>query len=226
MARRGLLLLLLYMALTHFLLNGPLDLTIPYLLQITASEAALGWLMGVMSLGALSGALLVAAWGGTRPRIFTILGGMFLNGVMFLVYGTTRHPLLLGLGLFLIMLPLPVGNALFNAIVQVKVPPGMQGRVFGLFSQLGYLGSTLSFLLTGQLVDKILEPTVGGSWWGMVAPLVGSEPGSGMGLVLIVTGAIMLAATLAAAWIPAVRQLESRLPDVSPPFTAPDTTFD
>jgi MFS family permease len=83
--RRPLFLLLGYLVFVNFLLNGPLDLTIPYLIAVTGSERDMSIVLGLMSLGAFCGALLISAWGGTRRRIATILGGLILSGLMFLV---------------------------------------------------------------------------------------------------------------------------------------------
>jgi hypothetical protein len=78
---------------------------------------------------------------------------------------------------------------------------------------LGYIGATLSFLLVGPLVDRVLEPAVGGPGWETVAPLVGDAPGSGMGLLLVITGALIISVTGVAALMPEVRHLETRQPD-------------
>jgi MFS family permease len=210
---RSLLGLVLYSTFMNFLLNGPLELAIPYLISVTGSEALMGALMGVFSLGALAGAALIAVWGGTRPRIHTMLPGLLLTGLMFLIYGTARTPLVLGISLFILVLPLPVSSALFISILQVKTPPDMQGRIFSVISQLGYLGATTSFLLTGPLVDHILEPAVGGPGWQHFAPLVGSQPGSGIGLLLVATGVVILVTTSVAYLLPHIRRLEVLLPD-------------
>ncbi len=212
-ASSSLLIFIIYMAITYLLLNGPLDLAIPYLLKFTGSEAAMGALMGVMSLGAFCGALLMTIWPGLRPRMHVLVAAFILNGAMFLVFGLTHHLLILGLALFLIMLPLPVGNALFVSIIQVKTPPNMQGRIFAFIEQLGFLGSTISFLLTGYLVDHVLEPAIHKPGWEKLAPWVGNQPGAGMRLVLVVTGVLMLLVTLALAAWPRVRRLEALLPD-------------
>lgn len=211
--RRSLLHLVFYSAFINFLLNGPLELAIPYLITVTGSETTMGALMGVFSLGAFSGAALIAVWGGTRPRMHTLLPGILLTGAMFLVYGTARTPLLLGMSLFILILPLPVSSALFVSILQIKVPPDLQGRIFGMIAQLEFVGATLSFLLVGPLVDRVLEPAVGKPGWQVVAPLVGSQSGAGIGLLLVITGAIILITTLAVIALPYIRQLELILPD-------------
>jgi DHA3 family macrolide efflux protein-like MFS transporter len=211
--RRLLLVFVVYMAFINFMLNGPLGLTLPYLISVTGSEAQAGGLMGVMSLGAFAGASLIAVWGGTRPRMHTLLPGLLVAGLMFLLYGTFRSPFLLGTSLFLILMPLPVMMALYMSIMQVKTPPDLQGRVFALVAQLGFLGSTASFALTGYLVDYVIRPAIGSPAWEIFEPIVGNGPGAGMGLVQVVTGIIILFVTLGVYGSAAVRQLEIRVPD-------------
>lgn len=211
--RRPLLILILYLTLLNFLLNGPLGLSLPYLITVTGRQTYASGLMGLMSLGAFSGASLITAWGGTRPRLHTLLPGYLFTGVMMVIYGLVRTPWLLGLSLYLLMIPLPIGNALFISILQTKTPPDLQGRIFGLTSQLGYLGATISFLAIGPLVDNILEPAVHQLGWTAVAPLVGAKPGAGIGLLLVITGLVILLTTLPLLLHPAIRQLEYHLPD-------------
>jgi MFS family permease len=211
--RRVLLVFVVFMAFINFMLNGPLELTLPYLISVIGSEAQAGSIMGVMSLGAFAGASLIAAWGGTRPRMNTILPALLLAGMMFLFYGTFRSPLLLGTSLFLLLMPLPVMNALYMSIMQVKTPPDLQGRVFALVAQLGFLGSTASFALTGYLVDQVINPAIGSPAWSAFEPVVGDGPGAGMGLVQVVTGVVILLVTLGVYGSTAVRQFEMHLPD-------------
>lgn len=211
--RRPLLYFLLYIVFTYFMLNGPLELAIPYLMLVSGDERLLGVVLSLMSLGAFSGGLLVTVAGRLRPRMAYILGGMMLAGAMFLVYGTTRSPWVLGACLFILLVPLPVVGALGNTIQQAKVPADLQGRVFALAEQGNMLGSTTSFLLTGYLVDHVLEPAVGELGWEAVGWLVGNTPGSGIGLVEVITGLIILAVTLGMWLWPVMRQLEERLPD-------------
>jgi hypothetical protein len=211
--RRPLLGLVLYLTFINFLLNGPLELAIPYFIALTGSEAQMGVGLGLMSLGALAGGALVAVIGGYRPRLRLLLAGSLLNGLMFLVFGTARSLPLLGLSIFLLMVPLPANNALFRSILQVKTPPDLQGRVFAVEQQLALLGSTTSFLLTGPLVDRWLQPAIASPGWGWLAPWLGQGPGAAIGLVLVATGVLILAATLAALSWPALRRLEADLPD-------------
>jgi MFS family permease len=199
-ARRGLLILALYFTWMNFLLNGPLELAIPYLMTITGSAVLTGLLLGASSLGAFTGAMIIAIRGGKRSRVHTFMPAFMLTGLMFVEYGTSRTPLVLGAALFLLFAPLPLGWGLFTALMQAKTPPDMQGRMFAIIGQLGFLASTASFLLTGPLVDNVLEPAA-------------SEPGAGMGLLLAVNGVIILLSTIAVYALREVRMVESGLAD-------------
>ncbi len=214
--RKPLLIFVIYTAFINFMLNGPLELTLPYLIARTGSEAQMGVGVGLMSLGAFAGALLITVLGGYRPRLRLLLWGTVLNGAMFLAFGAARTLPLLAAALFVLMIPLPAGNALIRSLLQVKVPPDLQGRVFALLSQLHLAGSTTSFLLTGLLVDRVLEPAVGTPAWQPFAGLVGTATGSGIGLLEVFTGLVILAVTAVVFSWPAVRHLERDLPDYEP----------
>jgi MFS transporter, DHA3 family, macrolide efflux protein len=214
--RPPLLIFLLYLTFINFLLNGPLELQIPYLIAITGSETRVTYGLAAASLGAMAGAALVAVVGHYRPRLRLILLGTLLCGVMFLVLGAARSLPLVSVALFLVILPLPANGALFVSLLQVKVPPDLQGRVFALESQLALLGSTASFVLVGPLVDRVVQPLANGPGWQVLRPLLGTGPAAGMGLVLVTTGVLMLAATALVFSLPAVRGMETGLADYEP----------
>jgi len=211
--RRALFVFMLFTAFINFMLNGPLDLILPYLILLTHSEKIAGSMIGVTSLGAFAGAALTAVWGGTRPRMKTIIAGLILTGVMFICFGLLRTPIPIGIVLFILFINLPMIQTLYISILQVKSPPDMQGRIFALNDQLSLAGSTISFALTGYLVDHVINPSVGTKAWAWIQPLVGQEAGAGIGLVEVVTGLIILIATLLVFSSTHIRELETRLPD-------------
>lgn len=49
--------------------------------------------------------------------------------------------------------------------------------------------------------------------WSAVAPLVGNDPGAGMGLHFVVCGALTAIVTLAVYALPMVRRMEADMPD-------------
>lgn len=211
--RRGLFWTVVYISFIWFLINGPLAIETPYILSITGSEHILGILLSVMNFGAFAGAMSIAIIGKVRHRMRLIFAGMLLLGTAVIVYGIVRQPVLLGLAMALVFFPLPAIGALFATILQNKTPADLQGRVFGAYGQMGMLLTPFSFLITAALVDNVLEPAVRTPGWAVFAPLLGDQPGAGMGLMLVIVGAIILVATGLAVLQPGIRHLESHLPD-------------
>jgi DHA3 family macrolide efflux protein-like MFS transporter len=210
--RRGLLALVLYLAFVFFLINGPLEMAIPYMLTRTGEETVLGLLLGIMSGGALAGGVAIALIGNIEQRVPVMLAGYLLHGCFLIAYGMARHPMWLGISVFLAMFPLPFNGALFSTLVQSRTPPDMQGRIFALTGQIFTLATPLSFLLTAWLVDSVLEPAVNTAPWAPIAPLVGDNAGAGMGLLLASVGTLIVVATAMVWRLPGVRTLETDLP--------------
>lgn len=204
----GLLALLVNTVVGNYLLNGSLELTIPYVVTVTGSELVTGLVLTAMSVGAFAGGAIIAARANIQRRVQWLLVGGLVTALMYLVYGQVRSPWLLAGALFVMMIPLPMGGALMQSLLQTRVPPHLQGRVFAIHAQLGFVGSTASFLSIGPLVDRVLEPGVQQPWWAWVAPLVGQEAGAGMALLMMVTGVVMAVLTVGLWLVPAVRQLD------------------
>ncbi|MFN2144677.1 MAG: MFS transporter [Anaerolineales bacterium] len=212
--RRIILYLMIYSAVINFLLSGPINLATPYIITLTGSERTLGILLGAMNAGIVIGGVIVMIWGGTRPRIHGIMLGLIFRGIWLAVFGIVRTPLMLGVALFFVFFSSPLIDASFMSIMQAKVPPNMQGRVFSILFQLMYIANPLSLLITGPLADDVLEPAVGEPGWAGIAPLVGSEAGSGMGVLILIAGSLIALATVLVYLWPKTRSVEADLPDV------------
>lgn len=210
--RKMLLLMVAYLAFIFFLINGPLELAIPYFSTLLENDSTIGVLLGVMSLGAFGGALTISLIGKIPHRLNAILFGYFSHGVFWVMFGLARHPILLGLSIFWVMFPLPLTGALFHTLLQTKTPPDLHGRVFAVTDQLFMLTTPLSFLMTGLLVDRLLEPAVGQPSWGSFEPLLGNQAGAGMGLLFVMIGLLTMAATLMMFILGGIRRLEADLP--------------
>jgi MFS transporter, DHA3 family, macrolide efflux protein len=173
----------------------------------------MGLILGALNLGALVGGVIMSVWGGTRPRIHTILPGIFMMGVSMAILGMAQFPVALGMAMFLMFFPLPFVNASYRSMLQAKVPPDLQGRVFAAQSQMAWLLIPISALLVGPLADQVLEPMVSQPGCEQVAPLVGNTAGAGVGLLFLMVGVGMSLATLILYSAPPIRQAESNLPD-------------
>lgn len=212
-SKRMLFWVTMQIALVNFLLGGTFALATPYLLARTGDEATLGVLIAIFNAGAIVGGIIIGVWGGTRPRIHTIMGGIIAAGIGLMLVGMGQAPVALGIALFLMMLPLPMINASATSLMQVKIPPDLQGRVFAVIGQLSTILTPLSYLIIGPLADQVFEPGVNHPAWATVAPLVGDGVGAGMGLLMVIGGALTALTTLLVYALPAVRHAEANMPD-------------
>ena len=182
-------------------------------------------IVGVIQSGGALAAVVVAAllgiFGGIKQPVRTILLGWIISSL----FGLT----LLGIGqIFIVWLIAKVIDAIFNPIVnvaidgflQIKVPPYVQGRVFAANEFLAQVPFLVTPFLAGFLGDKVFEPAMrsGGALTNLFGWLVGTGPGSGYGLMMVLCG---LGGTLVGLWgflASAIREVDKNLPDyVAPP---------
>lgn len=221
---RVLFFLLLHVSLLNFIASGMGAMLTPYILARTGSAAVLGLVLSVPNIGGLLGGIVFGIWGGTQKRIHTMMIAIMVLGLFMMFFGMARTPLALIVTLFFVMFPQTFFTAPFRTILMTKIAPDVQGRVFAVVTQISILLQPLSFLLIGPLTDKVLEPAVGQPGWELVAPLVGNTPGSGMALYLFGGGLLMLVITIVVYALPAVRRMETDLPDYAPVAAQPAPT--
>ena len=206
---------MLFASLCNVIFGAAGALFVPYMLARTGNEQMVGVISSMEGVGAIAGAIIISAWGGTRPRIHTILPSLILSSISFGLFGISQNPLALGATMLFAMLPNAMVNASFMSLMQSKVPANLQGRVFAGMSQLAMLLSPIGLIAIGPLADKVFEPAVGQAGWSLVAPLVGAEKGAGMGLLILLAGTIItVSCVLFYAW-PAVRRMEAEIPDAT-----------
>ena len=202
-----------YISTVNLLGNAAGVLLTPYVLARTSSAQLLGVVMAVMSGGGIAGALVISAGGRIGSRMNTVMLGVIAAGLFLGLAGVAREAMAISASLFLMLFALAFTDAPFWSILQAKVAPDLQGRVFAAYLQLAMLTAPLAFLVAGPLADRVFEPARRLPVWRSVGWLVGAGPGAGMGLMFVVAGAVILALSLTVYAIPAVRRLESGLPD-------------
>ncbi|HEY1752780.1 MAG TPA: MFS transporter [Caulobacteraceae bacterium] len=212
-ARPPLLGLCLVVSAVSFLMGGLGVLILPYPLARTHSALAFGIVLACADIGTAAGAAAMAAWGGTRPRMHTVMLALFVAGLLLAAAGVARTTAEMAAAFFAFMFALPFVNTASTSIFQAKVAPDVQGRVFGAMGQIAWLTMLPAFLIAGPLTDRVAEPAVRSAGWRTVAWLVGGSAGAGMGLILVIGGLATAALSLVAYALPALRRLEATLPD-------------
>ena len=216
-SRTPLLCLLTIYAVTNFVTSIGFPLLTPMVLARTGNDVkALAMVLSAAGIGGVLGGLLMGAWGGPRRRIQGILLGNTINfGLMGVMVTLGRNPVWWAAGFLIGQCLGTMVNGLSQSIWQVKVPVEVQGRVFATRRLISSIIAPLGLAISGPLADRVFEPAMAGGGWlpRVAAPLAGTGAGAGMSLIFF--GCCMLAtlASLSGFVIPAVRNLETLIPD-------------
>ena len=186
----------------------------PMILAKTANnEVILGTVMALGGVGGIIGGVVMSIWGGPERRIHGIMLGMFIgSGLGTIVLGLNGGLIVWAMGIFFwsITDPLIMGSS--QSIWQSKVPPDIQGRVFSVRFFIALVGALPAMLIAGPLADHFFEPLMMDAT-GPLAWLVGSGPGAGMGLLIVISGVIGVIVTVLAYSSRSIRNIEDILPD-------------
>ncbi len=177
------------------------------------SAAMLGSVESAGAIGGVVGGVLLSVWGGPKRRVHGVLLGHAIAGLGQMALG-------LGfpywyVGIVLGSLVIPVINGSNQAIWQAKVAPDVQGRVFSVRRLIAQITAPVSMLIAGPLADRVFEPALmpGGKLAGAFGWLVGTGPGSGMSLIVLGSGLLVVLVGLLPYGIYVVRNVETMLPD-------------
>jgi MFS family permease len=201
----------------NLFLGFPNAVHVPLILSRTGNSSII--LGAVETAGALSwtlGSLIMSAWGGPKRRIHGVLLGWTLYCLAGnLVFGLGRS---LGIWVPAILvggIGSSVGIATSQSLLQVKVAPDVQGRVFSARRMLTWFPDTFTPVLGGLLADYLMEPAMqNGSWVArLFSWMAGTGPGSGMAVIMFVFGILTILALMSGYVFPRIRNMEDLLPD-------------
>jgi MFS family permease len=215
--RKPMLAYVILIFIANLFLGFPNSVHVPMVLSRTGNDSLI--LGSVQTAGAISwtvGSLIMSAWGGPKRRIYgTLFGWMF-----YCLFGNVLFALGQGLAswgplILLAGLGSNVGIATSQAILQAKVAPDVQGRVFSARRLLTWFPDTFTPILGGILADRVMEPAMRSHTWlaNTFGGLVGTTPGSGMALIMFIAGILMILTMFAGYLIPTIRNMEDLLPD-------------
>lgn len=181
----GLFYLLIMAALVNFLLS-PTSTLLPLLVtqHFGGGVWHLGAIQAAVGVGVVSGGLVLGAWGGTRRKIYTVFGALLGMAAAMLLMGIApANGFIIGMiAIFLSGFMNPIANGPMFAILQARVAPDMQGRVFSLVSSISAAMVPLAMLVAGPTAEHLGIRT----WYWI----------SGIGCALMVLGAFLIPAIM------------------------------
>ncbi len=188
----------------------------PMVLARTGNNSVVfGLVQSTAAIGAVVGGIAMSLWGGFRRRVHGVLLGWVVSALGGIGIGLGRGLTVWLPAAFVGAVAGPLVNTSNQALWQAKVPPDLQGRVFSARRLIAWLTNPVSPVLAGTLADFLFEPALRGRspLRVLAEPWVGSGPGAGMGLLIVLCSLLCLAVPLVAYTIPAIRHAETLLPD-------------
>jgi hypothetical protein len=160
----------------------------------------------------------MSVWRGPKRRVYGALAGILLSGVSMFVAGLAPSALLITIAAFFFTLGMPLVGASSQPIWQRKVPVDVQGRVFGIRLMIATGAMPLAYLISGPLVDFVLEPLMApsGALANSVGRLIGTGEGRGIGLLFMILGILAAISVVVGYLYPRLRFVEEELPDAIP----------
>ncbi|MFJ2477941.1 amino acid adenylation domain-containing protein [Streptomyces sp. NPDC087659] len=216
--RPGLRLALCFFSVHHILYMIGFSVIIPMVL-VEQSPAALGTTLAAGGVGALSGSLAMGLWGGTARRTTGLILSLAISGTGMFLTGLGSVPFLVMVGVFLISFCDSIAEGHWLALVQTKIGFELQGRVLALFTMTMMLTMPLGYLVFGPLAEHHVQPLLepGGPLAGTVGSVIGTGPGRGLALLVLLSGVLQWLWVVWGWRNPRLRFLEDDLPDAVPP---------
>jgi hypothetical protein len=189
----------------------------PMVLARTGQDSIIfGSVQTIGAVGGILGGVFMSVWSGLKRRQFGVIFGWMMEGIFFVILlGVGRGLPVWGIAMILGGILGALINTSNQAFWQAKVAPDLQGRVFSARRLIAWFTQPIAPIIAGTLADYVLEPAMRteSTLSNMFSGLVGTGPGSGMGLLMVFCGIAVTMVGLTAYFIPAIRNADELLPD-------------
>jgi len=189
---RGVLDMILFLAAIN-LIASVYNAALPAMLlsRPGGGETVLGLMQTFTGIANLAGSLIATAMPEPKSRVRVICNSLlFSMSTENLLLALGRHAGVWYIGGVLGWLFIPVMNTNLNALLRLRIPVELQGRVYAARNTLQFFTIPVGYLLGGWLVDEVCEPYMAGLT--AEAPLIrllGSGKGSGAALLFLMIAA-------------------------------------
>ncbi|PRI11709.1 MFS transporter [Leucobacter massiliensis] len=196
-AHPGVLTVVGIMALATFCV-GFLETLFPPMMLSFSTPQTLGVVQTVAATGMIAGSLVLSTVTVTTRYVQELLIGLGIAGVCIAGIGITANPVVIAVAGFCFFASLPFVNTPAEVLIRSAIPNAAQGRAWGLISLLSNIGFVAAFASAGPLADRVFGPLLlpEGALAGSLGSILGTGPGRGIGLMIVLVGALLAVAAL------------------------------
>ena len=200
----------------YFFVNGMTQVLLNPLILSFSSAQTFGSIMSLGGIGMVVGSLFMSIWGGGQKQLLSLITASGISGFGLIIAGTKPSIVLIGFGLFVSFLMLPIILGINQMIWQCSTPLSYQGRVLSLVGTFTGFLAAIGTMSASPLADMILEPMFvdNGLLVSTVGQLIGTGSGRGIGFILILEGGLIVIVSLCVSLYLHWNQLELDLVDI------------
>ncbi len=208
---RGVLILVIMTSVLTFFLGFIETLSLPMILAFSNSSVA-GTLETIVASGMLVSSLLIGVLPIKKGYVKILSISLFCEGLFMAGFGLRENIVLMGISGFLFFAMMPFANASLDFLVRTNIKNSFQGRAWAFIGLISQLGFVAAYALSGILADYVFTPLLldGGALADSVGKITGTGSGRGMGLLIILAGALLCVSAVMVYGVKPIRKLENR----------------
>lgn len=152
------------------------------------SQKALGMVNAVIGIATFAGSILASFVKEPKSRVRVICNClMFSMSTENFLLAFGRTPFVWCVGGFLGWIAIPLMSTNLDAVMRLRIPENMQGRVYSVRNSLQFFTIPIGYFLGGFLVDKVFEPVMERQGEGsLLIKMFGNGKGSGAAFLFFV----------------------------------------
>ena len=143
----------------------------------------------------LCSSLLLGLFGLKKRSWKSLLAGIAVAGFSMSLMGLTAQVVFISAAFFIFFCTLPIINTGAEVLIRRRIPNRSQGRAWGIIGVLSQLGYVVAYASSGMLADRVFGPLMSGDglFSGSMGRIIGTGPGRGIALMLMLSGICVLA---------------------------------
>lgn len=213
--KTGFISVVIFFGVLNFIVNISMILIGP-LVMSTYNAQIYGRVEALIGLAMLIGGLCSGLIPNTDAKIKRMFLVLMVCGLGPFLAGLSPQWLMIALGFFIFMLPVPYANTLFMSVFQMKIEPAVLGRVGALVGAILKAVTPIAYICAGYLADYIFNPLMkpdGLLGKTFVANVLGTGDGRGIGLMFMLSGTFLILGCVLMLTNKTVMSIEYGLPD-------------
>ncbi len=215
-SKKGLIELIISFSILNFLANLVMVLIGP-LVMANYESHIFGIVNSISGIAMIVGGLIAGIIPAKEHKVRSIFIALILSGVGLSTIGISPSWIVIAVGFFIFMLPVPYANGTLGTLLQTKIEPTALGRVGAIMGAMLQAVTPIAVVSAGLLADYVFKPLLqgGGMLTGTwISAIIGEGSVRGIGLMFIISGILLSLLCISMLLNKKVVTLEYNYPDI------------